>query len=68
MCEKGTATSDQRRQLDLEYQDWAARLSLRGPARTAHSVQAAMGPPAAGATMWAGRSSRRLNCEDQRGT
>ena len=21
--EKGTATSDQRRQLDLEYQDWA---------------------------------------------
>ncbi len=23
--ERGTATSDQRRQLDLEYQDWAYR-------------------------------------------
>jgi hypothetical protein len=32
MCERGTATrtSDQRRQLDLEYQDWA-RLQGRGP-------------------------------------
>ena len=27
---RGTATSDQRRQLDLEYQDWA-RLQGRGP-------------------------------------
>ena len=30
MYERGTATSDQRRQLDLEYQDWA-RLQGRGP-------------------------------------
>ena len=30
MYEKGKATSDQRRQLDLEYQDWA-RLQGRGP-------------------------------------
>jgi hypothetical protein len=30
MDEKGTAASDQRRQLDLEYQDWA-RLQGRGP-------------------------------------
>ncbi len=28
--ERGTATSDQRRQLELEYQDWA-RLQGRGP-------------------------------------
>ena len=30
MYEKGKATSDQRRQLELEYQDWA-RLQGRGP-------------------------------------
>jgi hypothetical protein len=30
MYERGTATSVQRRQLDLEYQDWA-RLPGRGP-------------------------------------
>ncbi len=30
MYERGTATSDQRRQLDLEFQDWA-RLQGRGP-------------------------------------
>ena len=30
MYERGTATSVQRRQLDLEYQDWA-RLHGRGP-------------------------------------
>ena len=30
MYEKGTAASDQRRQLDLEYQDWA-RLQGRRP-------------------------------------
>ncbi len=30
MCERGTATSAQRRQLDQEYQDWA-RLQGRGP-------------------------------------
>ncbi len=58
MYERGTATSDQRRQLDLEYQDWA-RLQGRGP----HTA----GGQGATATS-AGRSSRRLNCEDQRGT
>ena len=30
MYERGKATSDQRRQLELEYQDWA-RLQGRGP-------------------------------------
>ncbi len=35
MYEEGMATSDQRRQLDLEYQDWA-RLQGRGP----HTVTA----------------------------
>ena len=32
MYERGTATSDQLRQPDLEYQDWA-RLQGRGPHR-----------------------------------
>ena len=62
MYERGTATSDQRRQLDLEYQD-RARLQGRGPHK-AGGVTVAMGATA----MWAGRGSRRLNCEDQRGT
>ena len=64
MYERGTATSDQRRQrqLDLEYQDWA-RLQAGGADRTR---RAAMGAIAT----WAGRSSRRRpgNCEVQRRT
>ena len=60
MYERGTATSDQRRQLELEYQDWA-RLQAGGADRTR---QAAMGETAT----WAGKDSRRLNCEDQRGS
>ena len=37
MRERGTATSDQRRQLDLEYQDWAPR-RLQGPGRGPHTA------------------------------
>jgi hypothetical protein len=59
MYERGTATSDQRRQLELEYR--VCRGMCRGADRTR---LAAMGATAT----WAGRSSRGLNCEDQRGT
>jgi hypothetical protein len=31
MYERGTATSDQRRQLDREYQDWRGCTEGRGP-------------------------------------
>ncbi len=57
MDERGTATSDQRRQLDLEYQDWA-RLQGRGPPHwhTAGAGRAAMGATATSA----GRSNRNL--------
>ena len=34
MCERGTATSDQRRQLALEYQDWARLQQGRGPEKS----------------------------------
>ena len=50
MHERGTATSDQRRQLDLEYQDWA-RLQGRGPGPHTwvsgfHAARSAPTPPA----------------------
>jgi hypothetical protein len=67
----GTATSDQCRQLDL---DGVPPGTASGRVCTAHMAgappgadrtrQAAMGATA----MWAGKSSRGLNCEDQRGT
>ena len=62
MYERGTATSDQRRQLDLEYQDWA-RLQGRGPHTAGgHGRNRHVG--------WQEQyyCSRGLNCEDQRGT
>ena len=40
MYERGTATSDQRRQLDLEYQDWAR---LQGRPGGPHTVPTAAG-------------------------
>ncbi len=59
MYGRGTAaTSDQRRQLELEYRTGRV---CRGADRTR---PAAMGETAT----WVGRSSRGLNCEDQRGT
>jgi hypothetical protein len=66
MHERETATSDQRRQLELEYQvSLRTGRVCRGMCRGADRKRlAAMGATAT----WAGRSSRGLNCEDQRGT